>query len=342
MISMKEWYLIKPQPTLNSGLEYGEWDNYAEDSFAEVLTETPLGKQIYMCKGQFDGSKFEVEVPVNGVVQSETPDAYTQGWQRQLLTRISDEIQKYKYIRYDDKIWIIMTMPSDNRIYNKCVIHLCNYVLKWQDKDEKIYHYPACIQDATQYNTGVEGLKEIKTGYVQLMAWLSLDENTVGLERSMRMFIDTDKRTPTPYVITSKSTVAYSYGDDMRVMRITFTEDEFDPNTDSVEEWLCNYINPHNTADSENQFAISYKGSPEIRIGGRKTFSVNNHDSLITFSLVMSDMWKDKITLVQTDNYSCRVNATNFPDMVGANIKLVAADTDGQKSETIIQVIGGV
>lgn len=339
---MKEWYLIKPQPTLNSGLEYGEWDNYAEDSFAEVLTETPLGKQIYMCKGQFDGSKFEVEVPTNGIVQSETPDAYTQGWQRQLLTRISDEIQNYKYIRYDDKIWVIMTMPSDNRIYNKCVIHLCNYMLKWQNDNGEIYYYPADIHNATQYNTGIEGGREIHTGYVQLVAYVSLDNITAGLERDKRMFIDVDRKAPTPYVITSKDSVAYSYGDDMRVMRITFTEDEFDPNTDSIEEWLCGYKNPHNISNSENSFEISYRGNPEIRIGGQKTFSVNNHDSSITFSLVMSDIWNNKITLTQTNENSCIISATNFPDMVGADIKLVAADTDGQKSEIIIKMIGGV
>jgi hypothetical protein len=131
---MKEWCIINSQPTLNSGSERSEWDNYASDSFDEALTETQLGRQLYMCRGQFDGNKFETEIPVDGVVQSESPDSYTQGWQRQLLTRISDRVQDYKYIRYDGHIWVIMTMPSDNQIYNKCVIHLCNYTLKWQDK----------------------------------------------------------------------------------------------------------------------------------------------------------------------------------------------------------------
>ncbi len=130
---MKEWYLIGDLPVMNGGCEIGEWDNYAVDSFSEALSETPLGKQICMCRGGFDGEKFETEIAAQGIVQSETPDAYTQGWQRQLLTRIADKIQDYKYIRYDGNIWVIMTMPADNLIYNKCVIHLCNYILKWQD-----------------------------------------------------------------------------------------------------------------------------------------------------------------------------------------------------------------
>ncbi len=130
---MTEWYLMNPQPTLNSGFEKDEFADYAQDSFDELLTETQLGKDIVFCKGQFDGENFEVEVLSQGIIQSETPDAYTQGWKRQLLTRIG-EIADYKYIKYDGKIWLIITEPTDNCIYDKCVIHQCIYTLKWQDK----------------------------------------------------------------------------------------------------------------------------------------------------------------------------------------------------------------
>lgn len=333
---MKEWYMINSQPTLNSGFERSEWDEFASDAFNETLTETQLGRQIYLCRGQFDGNKFETEIPVDGIVQSETQDAYTQGWQRQLLTRILDRVQDYKYIRYDDHIWVIMTMPSDNQIYNKCVIHLCNYTLKWQDRKGRIYYYPASVQDATQYNTGIEGTKEIHTGYVQLMAWLSLDDNTVRLERDMRMFIDFDKVSPTPYVITSKSTVAYSYGDDMRVMRITFTEDVYNPKTDSIEKWICDNINSDDIP--RVPIEIAYSGSPEIRIGGRKTFST---DVPVTFSLIVTDMWKNKIKITQMDDHSCKITAVNDSAMVGTNIKIIAKNKT-QTSELLVKVIGGV
>lgn len=110
---MESWYIISSQSAFNSSFECEEFNNYVSDGFEELLTETQLGKKIYMCKGQFDGENFETEVETEGIIQSETPDVYTQGWQRQLLTRISDKIQDYKYIRYDEKIWLIMTMPAD-------------------------------------------------------------------------------------------------------------------------------------------------------------------------------------------------------------------------------------
>ena len=59
---MTEWYLINPQPTLNSGFEKDEFTDYAQDGFDELLTETQLGKAIKFCKGKFDGENFEVEV----------------------------------------------------------------------------------------------------------------------------------------------------------------------------------------------------------------------------------------------------------------------------------------
>ena len=93
---MTEWYLINPQPTLNSGFEKDEFTDYAQDGFDELLTETQLGKTIKFCKGKFDGENFEIEVDGEGIVQSETPDAYTQGYKRQLLTRIADKVADYK------------------------------------------------------------------------------------------------------------------------------------------------------------------------------------------------------------------------------------------------------
>lgn len=281
--------------------------------------------------------KFETEIAAEGIVQSETPDAYTQGWQRQLLTRIPDRIQEYKYIRYDGKIWLIMTMPADNLIYNKCVIHLCNYVLKWQDKNGGIYHYPASILDATQYNTGIEGTREVHTGYVQLMAWVSLDEITAVLERDVRMFIDVNKTSPTPYTITSKSTVAYSYGDDMRVMRITFTEDEFDPKTDNIEEQICNYIPPEKI-QNPTPIEIFYAENPEIRMGGRKKFRT---EIPVRFSIIAAESWKDKIVLDQPDEYSCRVEIAEDPAIVGVLFKIAAVNKT-QKSEIEICVKGAV
>lgn len=324
---MTEWYLIDPQPTLNSGFEYDEFADYAQDGFDELLTETQLGKNIVFCKGAFDGENFEVEVQSQGIVQSETPDAYTQGYKRQLLTRIG-EIADYKYIKYDGFIWLIMTEPTDNCIYDKCVLHQCNYVLKWQTPTKQIVYYPTCIENASQYNTGEEGDKTITLGYNQLMSYLSMDEISVLINRDLRLFVDYNTVNPLPYKVTRPDTVAYSYAR-KRVMCLVLTEDQYDPNTDSIEHWLCDYF-----PTSTETITIIYSGNPTIRIGGTKTLKVES-DMPVVWSV------ESEIGATITPNGKSVKIKCPSGDFVEQTIT-VKAESNGVVGECVLMVTGGV
>jgi hypothetical protein len=337
---MTDWYLMS-QPILKGEFEREEFDDYAQDGFDEILTETQLGKEIVLCGGEFDGVNFENEFQTTGIIQSETPDTYTQGWKRQLLTRITDSVSDYKYIKYDDKIWLIMNEPTDNCIYDKCVIHQCNYILKWQDKNKKIIYCPATIENASQYNAGLEGNKTVMVGYNQLMVFVSLDNNTKVIPRGLRVFIDYNTEAPIPYEVTRPDTVTYSYGKD-RVMCMIMTEHQYNPVTDSIEELLCDYIETDNSDDTENIVPIefTYTGESVVKIGRSKTFTVEN-SSYVTFSLAVPSIFTDKITLEQTSDISCKVKAENDSVLVGSSFKIIATDTDNKQAELLVE-IGGI
>ena len=323
---MTEWYLINPQPTLNSGFEKDEFTDYAQDGFDELLTETQLGKAIKFCKGKFDGENFEIEVEGEGIVQSETPDAYTQGYKRQLLTRIADKVADYKYIKYDGAIWLIMTEPADNCIYDKCVLHQCNYILKWQNATKDIIYCPASIENASQYNTGEEGNKILMLGYNQLMAYVSLDDDTVVIDRNLRLFVDYNKVNPIPYKVTRPDTVAFSYGKN-RVMCLVLTEDQYNPKTDSIENWLCDYFQISN-------ITITYSGNPTIRVGGTKTLKVD------TTETVAWSVESDIGATIMPDGNSVKVKCTNDINYVGKTI-IVKATVGNSVGECLLTVIGG-
>ncbi len=324
---MTEWYLINPQPTLNSGFEKDELTDYAQDGFDELLTETQLGKAIKFCKGKFDGENFEIEVEGEGIVQSETPDAYTQGYKRQLLTRIADKVADYKYIKYDGAIWLIMTEPADNCIYDKCVLHQCNYILKWQNTTKDIIYCPASIENASQYNTGEEGNKILMLGYNQLMAYVSLDDDTVVIDRNLRLFVDYNKVNSIPYKVTRPDTVAFSYGKN-RVMCLVLTEDQYNPKTDSIENWLCDYF-------KVSTVTITYSGNPTIRVGGTKTLKVDTTET-VTWS-VESDIG----ATITPDGNSVKVKCINNIDYVGKTVT-VKATVGNSTGECLLTVIGGV
>lgn len=323
---MTEWYLINPQPTLNSGFEKDEFTDYAQDGFDELLTETQLGKAIKFCKGKFDGENFEIEVDGEGIVQSETPDAYTQGYKRQLLTRIADKVADYKYIKYDGVIWLIITEPADNCIYDKCVLHQCNYIFKWQNANKDIIYCPASIENASQYNTGEEGNKILMLGYNQLMAYVSLDDDTVVIDRNLRLFVDYDKVSPIPYKVTRPDTVAFSYGKN-RVMCLVLTEDQYNPKTDSIENWLCDYF-------KVSTVTITYSGNPTIRVGGTKTLKVD------TTETVAWSVESDIGATIMPDGNSVKVKCTNDINYVGKTIT-IKATVGNSVGECLLTVIGG-
>ena len=324
---MTEWYLINPQPTLNSGFEKDEFTDYAQDGFDELLTETQLGKAIKFCKGKFDGENFEIEVDGEGIVQSETPDAYTQGYKRQLLTRIADKVADYKYIKYDGAIWLIITEPADNCIYDKCVLHQCNYIFKWQNANKDIIYCPASIENASQYNTGEEGNRILMLGYNQLMAYISLDDDTVVIDRNLRLFVDYNKVNPIPYKVTRPDTVAFSYGKN-RVMCLVLTEDQYNPKTDSIENWLCDYF-------KVSTITITYSGNPTIRVGGTKTLKVD------TTETVAWSVESDIGATIMPDGNSVKVKCTNNINYVGKTIT-IKATVGNSVGECLLTVIGGV
>lgn len=323
---MTEWYLIKPQPTINSGFEKDEFTDYAQDGFDELLTETQLGKDIVFCKGSFDNQNFEVEVNSKGIVQSETPDTYTQGYKRQFLSRIG-EISDYKYIKYDGSIWLIMTEPSDNCIYDKCVLHLCNYILKWQDFNKNIIYCPASIENASQYNMGEEGDKTITLGYNQLMVYIPITDETIMIDRTLRLFVDYSIKNHLPYKVTRIDTITNSYGKN-RVMCLILTEDQYNPNKDSIENWLCDYFEVSN-------IAIVYQGQPTVRVGGTKTVRVDT-DKEVVWSIE-----GDIPAEITPDGNSAKVKCPNNQSYIG-KIIVVKAVVDGAEGICELTVTGGV
>lgn len=341
---MESWYVEQPQPTLNSGFETDEWNDYVLDSFDEALTETPLGTDVYLCSGLYDSETeaFETEYETKAVIQNRTPDAYTQGFKRQVLARISDNLAEYKYIKAKDtlgtwQIYLIVTMPETNGIYTKAVIHECNYVLRWQDKKTKdIYNYPCLIENASQYNIGENSVNSvIRYGFGQVMCWMPLDDITLRVKRDYRFFIDYNKEEPLVYRATSMDRVTYSYREN-RIIRFVLTEDLYNPDVDNIDLWICDY-NSDTVPQPPSPIVISYVGEPEIRIGGRKTLRVQS-DSTVTFSLLADSSLDNKVTIEQSDN-QCVVRCVNDTNIIGSHFKVIAT-CNGEHSELLMTIKG--
>ena len=102
---------------------------------------------------------------------------------------------------------------------------------------------------------------------------------------------------------------------------------------------VAHNVNLKARADHSTIILITYAGNPEIRIGGRKTFTAET-ESAVVFSLVYSEMWEGKITMTQTGN-KCVVKCANDSAMVGASFK-VDVMGNNQATELLVDIIGAV
>ena len=74
---------------------------------------------------------------------------------------------------------------------------LCNWILKWQNKNGDILEYPCHDINSTQYNSGEQSNKQFTIGSSQHMITLPCDENTVVLSSPQRFFLDKNVVNPT-------------------------------------------------------------------------------------------------------------------------------------------------
>lgn len=236
----------------------------------------------------------------------------------------------------DEQIYYLCTESfNKDKILNNGKLTRCNDFLKWQDDSGKVFEYPVFDINSTQYNSGVQGDKVMTLGSTQHMLTITADENTIVLEHDKRFFSDRNIKHPTVFKLTQNDTTALNY--DKGLLHLTITEDEYNPDTDSIENWLCDYFKPKVSQPIE----ITYTGDPIIRVGGSaKTFTANTTET-VTWELITVAEQNKYITMTVTDN-KCKIKCSNNELLIGSSIKLKCTDTSGNIGELLIDIVGGV
>ena len=201
----------------------------------------------------------------------------------------------------------------------------CNNILKWQDENKHIFEYPVFDINSTQYNSGEFGDKTMTLGSSQHLLTIVADENTIALNQGHRFFYDRNTVDPTVFKLTQNDTTAVNY--DRGIVKLTVTEDQYNPKTDSIENWLCDYF-------KVSTVTITYSGNPTIRVGGTKTLKVD------TTETVAWSVESDIGATIISDGNSVKVKCTNNIDYVGKTIT-VKATVGNSTGECLLTVIGG-
>lgn len=230
--------------------------------------------------------------------------------------------------------WLCVESYNRDNIHGAGKLTRCNQFLKWQDKKGNVYEYPVYDTNATQYNSGVQSTNIVTIGSAQHSVWITADKNTIMLDHDMRFFLDRNTVNPTVYKLTQNDTTTYSY--DHGYLKLMVTEHQYNPETDNIQEWICDYIEV-----GDNDFDITYSGKPTIRVGGKKTFTANTENA-VTWSI--SDSNFDESLLTVTINGNKIVVACKYDESLLDNCSFTLnAVANSELTSTLqINLVGGV
>lgn len=243
-------------------------------------------------------------------------------------------------IVYDSKRneYLICTEVFDiDDIHYKGKFTLCNWILKWQNKDGKILEYPCYDINTTQYNSGEQSNKNFTTGSSQHMITLPCDENTVELSTPQRFYLDKATINPTTFIVTQNDTTSYNYGN-KGLVKVTVMQFPNNVDTDRPDLGICDYIDID--ADKSDCYcriskAVIEHNTSVIKSGGDSQIFVgkfydekDNEITDITPHWTIVCDFSDKLQVKEFDN--CLSIGIDDDLYVDEEFKLICSDENNE------------
>lgn len=145
------------------------------------------------------------------------------------------------YNAKEDQYLICTEAFNIDDIHFKGKFTLCNWILKWQNKNGKILEYPCYDINATQYNSGEQSNSHFTVDSSQHMITLPSDENTIELCSPQRFYLDKATNNPSTYIVTQNDTTSHNYGK-KGLVKLTVFAHPSNPETDNPKLGICDYI----------------------------------------------------------------------------------------------------
>ena len=216
-------------------------------------------------------------------------------FKKKIKSRPSEPFNLGDYIEWNNQIWLVTLVDTDDKTYHSGYMYLCTVPLRWQNSEGKIIERYAYAEDFTKYSNGVTGNNTITIGDNQYGLTLPVDEETKKLKRDMRFPIDfDDSEQPDIYKLTN---IKVKLSDNQYfgrggTMIVTMSFDAFNTNDDKKvamedgqEVWICNYNNSHTplppTPSEPNEttdLRCAIAGNTSLKNGYRRTYTVTFTD----------------------------------------------------------------
>ena len=250
----KEWYLMTGDNLL-SGFEDEAFDDFGASSFLEAL-QTNIASDVELCN--YDLS---ICTPMRAIVQNNTADTKSNTMMRQVLFPIGSS-KAGMYVKYKGRYWLIVGLVDDNKVYEKAVVALCNYLISWVNPQGKIVQRWVSASSASQYNNGETSTQYYFVRSDQLMVLTPDDDECLLLNSGQRFIIDRrcsvyekkytaaelqSARNPlTVYKITRVDSVLFDYQDSGHSEFMAYQDEQHEADgyyiIDGKGYWLCDQV----------------------------------------------------------------------------------------------------
>ena len=212
-------------------------------------------------------------------------------FKKKIKSRPSEPFNLGDYIEWNNQIWLVTLVDTDDKTYHSGYMYLCTVPLRWQNSEGKIIERYVYAEDFTKYSNGVTGNNTITIGDNQYGLTLPVDEETKKLKRDMRFPMDfDDSDQPDIYKLTNRKVKLSDnqYFGRGGTMIVTMSFDAFNPNDDKKvtmdngqEVWICNYNNSHtplppipSEPDETTDLRCMISGNTNLKNGYRRTYTV--------------------------------------------------------------------
>ena len=237
----------------------------------------------------------------------------------------------------EDEYLICTEAFNIDDIHYKGKFTLCNWMLKWQNKNGKILEYPCHDINSTQYNSGEQSNRNFTIGSSQHMLTLPSDENTIVLNTPQRFYLDKNTETPTSFIVTQNDTTSYNYGK-KGLVKVTVYEYPNNSSNDRPDLGICDYVDVNtdkiNCCCKASKAVISCDTTIIKSGGDLQTFIGKFYDDKGNEVVGISPHWtiicdfKDKLQVKEFDN--CLSIGIDDDLYIDEKFKLICSDKNSE------------
>lgn len=178
-----DWYLMGKPHDIISGFESDALRDFGIDGFMEAL-DSDVATNVVLCN--YDLSE---RSEIRAIIQHTTQDTKLKTLSRQALVPIGT-CKAGMYIYYKNRYWLIVSLVDDNKVYEKAILSICNYLMTWINSAGEIIQRWAHIDSASQYNNGETNMTFYYVRSDQLMIYMPDDTESLLLDSGKRFVID--------------------------------------------------------------------------------------------------------------------------------------------------------